>query len=49
MHTNILPETVSQIELIIGMDDHMMDLHKVCVFHADPKSNMAAIAGHRLT
>jgi hypothetical protein len=31
------------------MNDHLKVLYKVWVFYADPKSKMAATAGHRLT
>jgi hypothetical protein len=31
------------------MNDQMMDLHKVCEFGADLKSNMAATVEHSLT
>jgi hypothetical protein len=31
------------------MNDHWNVLYQVCVFYADRKSKMAAIAGHRLT
>jgi hypothetical protein len=42
-------ETTRTIETKLPRNDHWKVLYKVCVFYADPKSKMAATAGHRLT
>ena len=49
-HTNsFCQNTIWRIEFILGMDDHIMDPNKFCVFCADLKSKMAAAAEHSLT
>ena len=42
-------ETNELTEPKLYMNDHWNVLYQVAVFYADPKSKMAAIAGHRLT
>jgi hypothetical protein len=42
-------ETTWTIETKLPRNDHWKVLYKVCVFYADRKSKMAAIAGHILT